>query len=47
MKENKIELKGFSAFPDLIMMDGGKGQVNIALKAIRGIGLKYTSLWFS
>lgn len=25
---------GFSAFPDLIMMDGGKGQVNIALEVL-------------
>lgn len=39
IKENKIELKGFSAFPDLIMMDGGKGQVNIALKVLKELGL--------
>lgn len=29
MKENQIEVKGFSNFPDLIMIDGGKGQVNV------------------
>ena len=34
LKENKIEVKGFSSFPDLIMMDGGKGQVNVALRVL-------------
>jgi len=34
MKENKIELKGFSNFPDLVMVDGGKGQVNVALRVL-------------
>jgi excinuclease ABC subunit C len=28
------ELGGFTAFPDLIMMDGGKGQVNVALAVL-------------
>lgn len=28
------KLQSFSNFPDLIMMDGGKGQVNIALKVL-------------
>ncbi|MGI6079953.1 MAG: excinuclease ABC subunit UvrC [Candidatus Avilachnospira sp.] len=28
----------FSKFPDLIMMDGGKGQVNIALKVLAELG---------
>jgi len=28
------ELGSFTAFPDLIMMDGGKGQVNIALQVL-------------
>lgn len=28
------ELGGFTAFPDLIMMDGGKGQVNVALSVL-------------
>lgn len=32
-EENK-EIGGFSAFPDLILMDGGKGQVNIALEVL-------------
>jgi excinuclease ABC subunit C len=29
----------FSKLPDLILMDGGKGQVNIALKVLENIGL--------
>lgn len=29
----------FSKLPDLIMMDGGKGQVNVALKVIENLGL--------
>ena len=29
----------FSIFPDLLMMDGGKGQVNIALQILRELGL--------
>lgn len=39
MKENKIETKGFSTFPDLIMMDGGKGQVNVALRVLKSLNL--------
>lgn len=34
MNENKIEVKGFSNFPDLVMVDGGKGQVNVALRIL-------------
>lgn len=37
--ESKIEVKGFSNFPDLIMIDGGKGQVNVALGVLRELGL--------
>lgn len=33
------ELGSFTRFPDLIMMDGGKGQVNIALDVIEQLGL--------
>ncbi|MDO5426105.1 MAG: excinuclease ABC subunit UvrC [Eubacteriales bacterium] len=29
----------FSVFPDLIMMDGGKGQVNVALRVLSSLGL--------
>ena len=34
-----MDSKGFSSFPDLIMMDGGKGQVNIALKVLSEMGI--------
>lgn len=30
---------GFEIYPDLIMMDGGKGQVNIALEVLDSLGL--------
>ncbi|MEG2109887.1 excinuclease ABC subunit UvrC [Clostridium sp.] len=30
----------FSNFPDLIMMDGGKGQVNIALEVLKKLGIE-------
>ncbi|NNJ32195.1 excinuclease ABC subunit UvrC [Lacrimispora defluvii] len=33
------ELGSFTRFPDLIMMDGGKGQVNIALEVMEQLGL--------
>lgn len=41
IKERKIEFsKGkFSNFPDLIMMDGGKGQVNVALEVLESLGI--------
>lgn len=30
----------FTKFPDLILMDGGRGQVNIALQVLEGLGLQ-------
>ncbi|HAE92479.1 MAG TPA: excinuclease ABC subunit C [Tissierella sp.] len=39
LKENKIEVKGFSIFPDLIMMDGGKGQVNVAIRILKELNI--------
>ncbi len=33
-REESKELGGFTTFPDLILMDGGKGQVNIALEVL-------------
>lgn len=39
LKENKIKIKGFSNFPDLIMMDGGKGQVNVALRVLYDLNI--------
>lgn len=32
--------ESFSAFPDLIMMDGGRGQVNMALEVLSRLGLE-------
>ena len=37
--EDKGEYGKFSKFPDLILMDGGRGQVNIALEVLDGLGL--------
>ncbi|HHV39343.1 MAG TPA: excinuclease ABC subunit UvrC [Tepidimicrobium sp.] len=39
MEEKKISVQGFSIFPDLIMVDGGKGQVNAALKVLEKLDL--------
>ncbi|MBS4534803.1 excinuclease ABC subunit UvrC [Clostridium sp. D2Q-14] len=39
IRENKIGIESFSVLPDLIMMDGGKGQVNIALKVMKEFNL--------
>lgn len=39
MEEGK-ELGSFTAFPDLIMMDGGKGQVNVALSVLEKLNLQ-------
>lgn len=33
-REESNEIGGFTVFPDLILMDGGKGQVNIALEVL-------------
>jgi len=34
------EADGFSAYPDLILMDGGRGQVNIALRVLKTLGMQ-------
>lgn len=41
LKEQKMEnaYGSFTRFPDLIMMDGGKGQVNVALRVLEELGL--------
>ena len=41
IQERKIEFSSgkFSNFPDLIMMDGGKGQVNVALEVLNKLGI--------
>lgn len=38
-QEEGKEFGGFTAFPDLIMMDGGRGQVNIALQVLGRLNL--------
>lgn len=35
----KLSAGKFSTFPDLIMMDGGKGQVNIALEVLQNLNI--------
>ena len=37
--DGDINLGSFTKFPDLIMMDGGRGQVNVALKVLERFGL--------
>lgn len=41
IQENNMDLQGakFSIFPDLIMMDGGKGQVNVALAVLEKLNI--------
>ena len=38
-KDMPKELGSFTKFPDLLMMDGGKGQVNVALQVLDELGL--------
>ncbi len=38
-REESRELGGFTVFPDLILMDGGKGQVNVALQVLDTLNL--------
>ena len=38
-RRDESETGGFQAFPDLIMMDGGRGQVNIALEVLEKLNL--------
>lgn len=39
IEESKVKVEGFSILPDLIMMDGGKGQVNVALRVLKEFGI--------
>ena len=39
-REMPEELGSFTRFPDLLMMDGGKGQVNVALQVLEELGLR-------
>ena len=38
-KDMPEEMGSFTKFPDLLMMDGGRGQVNIALQVLDELGL--------
>ena len=38
-KKMGYEMGSFSRFPDLIMMDGGRGQVNVALRVLDKLGI--------
>lgn len=38
-KKMGYEMGSFSRFPDLILMDGGRGQVNIALQVLEKLGI--------
>ena len=38
-KGRPAEMGSFTRFPDLLMMDGGRGQVNIALEVLEELGL--------
>lgn len=38
-KDMQVEFGSFTKFPDLILMDGGKGQVNIALQVLEELKL--------
>ena len=39
-REGGVHADSFTRFPDLIMMDGGKGQVNVALEVLGRLGLQ-------
>ena len=39
-KRGLDEMEGFNAFPDLILMDGGRGQVNIAIDVLKNLQLE-------
>lgn len=39
-QEEGKELGSFTTFPDLLLMDGGKGQVNVALKVLEELHLR-------
>ena len=38
-QDKKDEMGSFSQFPDLILMDGGKGQVSICLSVLQELGI--------
>ena len=42
--ESNGEFDSFARLPDLILMDGGRGQVNIALKVLNDLGIRESQL---
>ncbi|WP_071027262.1 excinuclease ABC subunit UvrC [Peptoniphilus raoultii] len=42
IKADSQKISSFSKFPDMIMMDGGKGQVNIAKEVLKELGVNIT-----
>ena len=38
-KDMDASFGSFSKYPDLLLMDGGRGQVNIALEVLDSLGL--------
>ncbi len=45
-KNQEEQFESFSRMPDLILMDGGRGQVNIALKVLENLGTRDSGLWY-
>ena len=39
LEDGDYNMGSFSKFPDVILMDGGKGQVNVALKVLDNLGI--------
>ena len=39
-QRSQVDVGSFNTFPDLIMMDGGRGQVNIALEVLSELGIQ-------
>ncbi len=42
--DEEIKLEGWGALPDLVIVDGGKGQLSAALDVMRNLGLKHVPL---
>lgn len=42
--DEPVQLEGWGSLPDLVIVDGGKGQLSAALDAMRNLGLKHVPL---